>query len=101
MLYCVLLCTQSTLQSCGGVSPQLPPVCSIHLDDATAATGQRRQCVHHTPAAGEEERESYIIYSITHTYFHFNLHNTLSFSESAGITQNYEYLLVAEICIDS
>ncbi len=28
----------------GGVSPQPPPVCSIHLDDATAATGQRRQC---------------------------------------------------------
>ncbi len=74
VLYCVLLCTQSTLQSCGGVSPQPPPVCSIHLDDATAATGQRRQCVHHTPATGEDERESYIIYSITHTYFHFNLH---------------------------
>ncbi len=27
----------------GVVSPQPPPVCSIHLDDATAATGQRRQ----------------------------------------------------------
>ncbi len=27
----------------GGVSPQPPPVCSIHLDDATAATGQRLQ----------------------------------------------------------
>ncbi len=34
-LYCVLLYTQSTLQSCGGVSPQPPPVCSIHwmIDD--------------------------------------------------------------------
>ncbi len=32
-------------------------VCSIHLDDATAATGQRRQCAHHTPATGGEERE--------------------------------------------
>ncbi len=33
---------------CGGaVSPQPPPVYSIHLDDATAATGQRRQCAHH------------------------------------------------------
>ncbi len=53
-LYCVSLYTQSTLQSCGGVSPQPPPVCSIHLDDATAATGQRRQCAHHTPAAGGE-----------------------------------------------
>ncbi len=39
-------------------SPQPPPVCSIHLDDATAATGQRRQCAHHTPATGGEERES-------------------------------------------
>ncbi len=41
-----------------GVSPQSPPVCSIHLDDATAATGQRRQCAHHTPVTGGEERES-------------------------------------------
>ncbi len=60
-LYCVLLYTQSALQSCGGgggVSPQPPPVCNIHLDDATAATGQRRQCAHHTPATGGEERES-------------------------------------------
>ncbi len=55
--FCVLLYTQSALQSCGGVSPQPPPVCSIHLDDATAATGQRRQCAHHTPATGGEERE--------------------------------------------
>ncbi len=41
----------------GGVSPQPPPVFSIHLDDASAATGQRRQCAHHTPATGGEERE--------------------------------------------
>ncbi len=41
----------------GGVSPQPPPVCSIHLDDATAATGQQHQCTHHTPATGGEERE--------------------------------------------
>ncbi len=41
----------------GGVSPQPPPVCSIHLDDAAAAIGQRRQCAHHTPATGGEERE--------------------------------------------
>ncbi len=39
-----------------GVTPQPPPVCSIHLDDATADTGQRRQCAHHTPATGGEER---------------------------------------------
>ncbi len=30
--------------------------CSIHLDDAMAATGQLRQCAHHTPATGGEER---------------------------------------------
>ncbi len=41
----------------GGVSPQPPPVCSIHLDDVTAATVQRRQCAHHTLATGGEERE--------------------------------------------
>ncbi len=40
-LYCVMLYSQSALQSCGWVSPQPPPVCSIHLDDATAATRQR------------------------------------------------------------
>ncbi len=59
--FCVLLYTQSALQSCGGgggVSPQPSPVCRIHLDDATAATVQRRQCAHHTPATGGEERES-------------------------------------------
>ncbi len=39
-----------------GVSPQSPPVSSIHLDDATAATEQQRQCAHHTPATGGEER---------------------------------------------
>ncbi len=48
-IMCVCVCG-------GGVSPQPPPVCSIHLDDATAATGQRRQCAHHTPATGGEER---------------------------------------------
>ncbi len=31
-----------------GVSPRPPPVCSIHLDDATAA--KLRQNAHHTPA---------------------------------------------------
>ncbi len=42
----------------GGFCPQPPPVCGIHLADATAAAGQRRQCVHYTPATGGEERES-------------------------------------------
>ncbi len=57
-LYSALLYTQSALQSCGIVSPRPPPVCSIHLDDTMAATGQRHQCAHHTPATGGEERES-------------------------------------------
>ncbi len=42
----------------GGLSSQPPPVYSIHLDEATAATGQRHQCAHHTPATGGVERES-------------------------------------------
>ncbi len=42
-----------------GISPQPPPVCSIHLDDTATATGQRHQCAHHTPATGGEERESH------------------------------------------
>ncbi len=54
--YC---CTPKALyKSYGGVSPQPPPVCSIHLDDPMAATGQRCQCAHHTPATGGEKRES-------------------------------------------
>ncbi len=55
IVYC---CTPKALYNHEGVSPQPPPVCSIHLDDATAATGQRCQCTHHTPATGGEERES-------------------------------------------
>ncbi len=53
---CVCVCVCGGGGGGGGVSPQPPPVCSIHLDDATAATGQRRQCAHHTPATGGEER---------------------------------------------
>ncbi len=55
-LYSALLYTQITYNHMGGSLP--PPVCSIHLDDATAATGQRRQSAHHTPGTGGEERES-------------------------------------------
>ncbi len=40
----------------GGVSPQPPPMCSVHLDDAMAATAQRLR--HHKPATGGDERES-------------------------------------------
>ncbi len=57
-LYCVLLYTQSALTIVGGGLCSTTTVCSIHLDDATAATGQRHQCAHHTPATGGEERES-------------------------------------------
>ncbi len=46
-LYSTFLCIavhpkRFTIMWGGGVSPQPPPVCSIHLDDATAATGQRQ-----------------------------------------------------------
>ncbi len=60
-LYSALLCiaVHPKRFTMWGVSPQPPPVCSIHLDDVTAATGQRRQCAHHTPATGGEERESH------------------------------------------
>ncbi len=46
-LYSAFLDTQSALH-CEGESPHSPPVCSIHLDDATAAI--LRQNAHHTPA---------------------------------------------------
>ncbi len=54
--YCVLLYVYMHHE--GGFSPQPPPVCSIHLDDATAVTEQRHQYAHHTPATGGE-RESH------------------------------------------
>ncbi len=60
-LYSALLCIAvhpKRFTIMWGVSSQPPSVCSVHLDDATAATGQRRQCAHHTPATGGEERES-------------------------------------------
>ncbi len=46
-LYIAFLGTQSTLHR-RGESRQPPPMCSIHLDDATAAIV--RQNAHHTPA---------------------------------------------------
>ncbi len=58
-LFCIVVHPKRfTIMGGGGVSPQPPPVCSIHSDDATAATGQRCQYAHHTPATGGEERES-------------------------------------------
>ncbi len=57
-LLCIVVNPKHFTIMWGGVSPQPPPVCSIHLDDATAATGQPHQCARHTPATGAEERES-------------------------------------------
>ncbi len=54
-MYC---CTPKALYNHvggGGFSPQPPPVCSIHLDDATVATGQQRLCAHQLQV---ERRES-------------------------------------------
>ncbi len=52
-LYSAFLDTQSALHSNEGIYPHPPPVCSIHLDDATAAI--LHQNTHHTPAyCGEE-----------------------------------------------
>ncbi len=51
-LYSAFLGTQSALHR-SGESPQPPPMCSIHLKDATAAI--LRQNAHHTPATGGEE----------------------------------------------
>ncbi len=45
-LYSAFLGTQSTLHK--GISPHPPAMCSIHLDDATAAIV--RQDAHHTSA---------------------------------------------------
>ncbi len=42
----------------GGVSPQPPPVYSIHLDDAMAATGQRHSALT-THQIQVERRESH------------------------------------------
>ncbi len=60
-LYSALVCTAvhpKHFTIMRGVSPQPPPVYSIHLDDAMAATRQRRQCTRHTAATGGAERES-------------------------------------------
>lgn len=54
MIYRTLLCS-TVHPKC---TPQ-PPVCSIPLDDATAATEQWLQCAHHRPTIGGEERESH------------------------------------------
>ncbi len=47
-LYSAFLDTQKALYIVRGLSPHPPPMCSIHLDDATAALV--RQNAHHTPA---------------------------------------------------
>ncbi len=47
-IYIVLFCVVKALHIEGGGSPQPPPMCSFHLDDAMAAIS--RQNAHHTPA---------------------------------------------------
>jgi len=58
--YSVFMCTVHlkcfTIKP-GGLSSQPLPVCSIHLDDVTAATLQWRKCAHLTPAIGGEKSE--------------------------------------------
>ncbi len=66
LVYCY---TPQALYSHEVVSPQPPPVCSIHLDDATAATAQRRQCAHHTQATGGEGRESHRANQVNRDYW--------------------------------
>ncbi len=47
----------------GGVSPQTNTSVQHPLDDATAATGQRRQCAHHTTSyrwRGERDRANQV-----------------------------------------
>jgi len=46
-IYIALFWALKALYILKGESPQPPPVCSIHLDDATAAI--LRQNAHHTP----------------------------------------------------
>ncbi len=53
-LYSAFLGTQSAFHR-RGESPRPPPMCSIHLDDATAAI--LRQNTPHTPATGGEDTE--------------------------------------------
>ncbi len=47
--HCVLMYTQSALQSCGGGCLSSTTTSVQHLDDV-------RQCAHHTPGTGGEER---------------------------------------------
>ncbi len=54
-LYSAFLCTQSALHS-KGLYPHPPPVCSIHLDDATAAI--LHQNAHHTPVERRQSDEA-------------------------------------------
>ncbi len=66
---CVLLYTQSTFTIMwvgrGGTLPEPPPVCSIHLDDTTAATGQRRQCTHQLQVERRERHRTNQVYALT------------------------------------
>ncbi len=69
-LYCVLLYTQSALQSCGGnLSSTTTSLREIHLDDVMAATGQRRQCAHHNTQLQVERRETHRANQVDGDYY--------------------------------
>ncbi len=55
-LLCIVVPPKRFTIMWGGVSAQPPPVCSIHLDDATAATGQRPVRSPHTSYRWRGER---------------------------------------------
>jgi len=50
-----LLYTQSALKSYQGISPQTTQMCSIHLDNVTAATTMVPVCSPHTAIGGEDK----------------------------------------------
>ncbi len=71
-----------------GVSPQPPPVCSIHLYDATAATGQRRQCAQPPHQLQVERRESHRTNSVDGDYWEAMIDRSQwwEFGQDTGVT---------------
>ncbi len=72
-LYSTLLCNAihpkrfTIMWGGGGVSPQPPPVYSILLDDATAATGQRHNALttHQIQVERRESHRANQVYALT------------------------------------
>ncbi len=92
-MYC---CTPKALYNHGdgggGVSSQPPPMCRIHLDDVTAATGQWHQCTHHTPATGGVERRFSLSLGQYHSLFFSRL---LDLKQTDRQRKNVLYLNLA------